>query len=134
MLSKIIYLPYTYHKYGGKKEENKMESITADQIVAYLGSVNFQTLAINFVVFAAGLLTNVIHRMQKDKVGFIEYWSQHRIRSFASVATLAASFVGLVVIGNAPLYAYFTLAYVSDSLANKSPTAEAKPEEPKDVV
>lgn len=99
-----------------------MENLTAQQLIVGLSAIDWQIFAINLVVFLLGALANVSRRMLTNNVSFYSYWSKHKYRSMASVITLLVSFLALITADTAaPLYAFFSIAYMSDSMMNKSP-------------
>lgn len=98
-----------------------LETITADKIIEAINMENYTVILINLVAYVSGLLLHVLHKMQKDKVTFIQYWQVHRTNSIASIIALTATFIAMVIMSpDAPLYAYFTTAYMGDSFINKA--------------
>lgn len=101
-----------------------MEHITAEQLINLWQTADIKVVLINLIVFIAGALANTYKQMKTENITFVKYWRTHSTRSFASIITLIASFVALLATGAAPLYAYFSIAYMSDSVINKAPRTQ----------
>lgn len=100
-----------------------METITAEQLIILWQTASLPAVLINLVAFKCGVLLHVLKTMKQDKITFFDYWRSHAGRSLASIATLSVAFIALQVAGDSPLYAYFSIAYLGDSLVNKSPVS-----------
>lgn len=99
-----------------------MENLTAQQLIAGLSAIDWQVFTINLIVFLLGALANVSRRMLTNGISFYRYWSKHKYRSMASVITLIVTFLAMMTAETAaPLYAFFSIAYMSDSMCNKAP-------------
>ena len=102
-----------------------IENLTAEQLVSIFSGDGLLTTVINLTFFITGIFANVYRCMKENNIGFIDYWKKHGKRSFASGGTLLLSFLGLAIMTpDAPIYAYFSMAIMSDAIMNKSPKAE----------
>ena len=102
-----------------------LENFTAEQLLSFLTTGDHKVLLVNLAVFVAGLIAHVLQKMSAEKITFSQYWMKEGLNSFASVAGLVATFVSMMAMApGAPLYAFFSMAYMGDSLLNKAPKAE----------
>ena len=99
-------------------------NLTAEQLLAGFEDGSLLTASINMAAFVAGLGVNVYGKMKAEDISFGEYWNMYGKNSVASIGTLATAFAGLHFMADAPIYAYFSVAYMSDSLVNKAPKNE----------
>jgi hypothetical protein len=106
-----------------------LENFTAQQLLSGDFGGDYKVLLINLLAFTAGLLAHVLQKMSAEKISFSQYWMKEGLNSFASVVGLFATFVSMVTMApGAPLYAFFSMAYMGDSLLNKAPKAVVEPE------
>lgn len=98
-----------------------LQTLTASQILNSFGSLDYNVVLINFLVFVAGLLVNVYKTMQTQSITFTQYWISCGINSIASLTALIATFMSMnMLTTETPLYAFFLMAYTGDSLLNKA--------------
>jgi len=110
-----------------------LEDFTAQDLLSGSFGGDHKVLFVNLLVFVAGLLAHVLQKMSAEKITFSEYWMKHGLNSMASVGGLIATFVSMMTMApGAPLYAFFSMAYMGDSLLNKAPKAAASDDAPVD--
>lgn len=109
-----------------------LENLTAQQLFdfAALSGLSAKVILLNLAVFLAGVFANVFQKMKQAQVSFKQYWTLHGWTSLLSLSALATSFLTLLTATPAaPLYAYFSVAYVGDALINKVPAAAVAPQQ-----
>lgn len=103
----------------------EIETLTAQHLLDEFTGDSLMAICINLMVFIAGLCLNVSRRIVQEDITLNQYWQTYRTRSIASIGTLGLTFVGMALMSpTAPLYAYFSMAYMGDALANRAPKKE----------
>ena len=104
-----------------------MENLTAEQLLAGLGNGDPVVLVLNLLAFICGLGMHVWQKMRAEGITFNDYWSKYGMNSVASIAALVTTFVSMSFMApEAPLYAYFSMAFMGDALLNKPPVNETR--------
>lgn len=99
-----------------------MNNFTADQVMVVLSGLNYQLITINLLAVVAGLMAHVWKKMRSESVTFKQYWTMYGMNSVATITALATSFISMMTMApDTPVYAYFMMAYMGDSLLNKPP-------------
>lgn len=102
-----------------------IETLTAQHLINLMTGDSLLAICINLIVFMSGLFLNVYRRVAQEDITLRQYWELHKTRSIASIGTLALTFFGITLMTpDAPLYAYFSMAYMGDALANRAPKRE----------
>jgi cytochrome c oxidase assembly factor CtaG len=102
-----------------------IETLTAQYLIDSLTGDSLLAICINLIVFLLGLFLNVYRRIVQEDITLRQYWETYKTRSIASIGTLGLTFLGMVLMSpTAPLYAYFSMAYMGDALANRAPRRE----------
>lgn len=98
------------------------ENLTAEQLLQNLTNGDYTVILLNLAAFVAGLVMHVWHKMRSEAISFQDYWTKYGVNSWASVIALVTTFASMVMLApDAPLYAYFSMAYMGDALLNKPP-------------
>lgn len=88
-----------------------------------LVDINIQSLFWNVIVCALGFLAHILKKVGVEQVGFKEYLTANQSRTMGSLSTVIGAFVGLLVLHpDASALEFFALGFMSDSLANRTPS------------
>lgn len=99
-----------------------MDNLTAEQLLAGLGTGDPKILLLNLCAFICGLGMHVWQKMRVESISFKDYWTKYGTNSVASIAALLTTFISMTFMApTAPLYAYFSMAFLGDALLNKPP-------------
>lgn len=103
-----------------------LENLTAEQLLNFdFGGGDWKVMALNLLAFLAGVILNSFREMKKHNIGFMDYWTKAGLNSMTSLGALVATFVSMMTMApEAPLYAFFSMAFMGDALLNKPPAPE----------
>lgn len=106
-----------------------LENLTAEQLLNFdFGGGDMKVTLLNLLAFLLGVLLNSFREMKKENIGFVDYWTKHGLNSMSSIGALLATFFSMMTMApGAPLYAYFSMAFMGDALLNKPPVKEKAP-------
>ena len=104
-------------------------------------------IAICLLLWAAGVVSNVGRRMQKQGIGFRQYWMTDWSYSVAATFVSIAGVIYLLSVKETSPFMYFSVGYIADSFINRAQTGadagtldltpsqqpQPQPDQPKDV-
>lgn len=81
------------------------------------------TLVMGIAFALMGFIAHILKKAGIEKVGIIEYLSIHKGRTYTAMSAAVAAFVSLYMLNpDATAMEFFALGYMSDSIANKTPS------------
>lgn len=98
-----------------------MRELTAGALIEQLGNIDPGVIALNLIVCALGVVFHYVKKVSVEKVGWKAYWLDHRKSSMVAIGGIAVSCLSLLIVDpTAPIYTYFTLGYIGDSVLNRT--------------
>ena len=103
-----------------------LENLTAEQLLNFdFGGSDLKVVLLNFVAFVLGVVINSFNVTKREGITIGEYWRNHLFNSLTALGALVATFISMATMSpEAPLYAFFSVAFVGDALLHKAPVVQ----------
>lgn len=89
-------------------------------LLGYAANLSGAELAFSFIAWVLGVTSHFLKKCVREKVGFVQYWMEHKPSSIASLITGLMSLATILIyFPNPDLITVFSAGYITDSVVNK---------------
>jgi len=101
--------------------------IVEPNLLGYASDLSFTNILISLLAWAVGVIAHFTKKCVREKVGFVQYWLEHKPSSVASLTTGLISLATILIyFPNPDLLTIFSAGYITDSVMNKPKVAISK--------
>lgn len=94
--------------------------IVETNLLGYASELSGTDFMLSFLAWALGVVAHFTKKCVREKVGFVQYWMEHKPSSVASLTTGLISLASILIyFPNPDLVTIFSAGYIADSVMNK---------------